>query len=150
MTANPYGYCPMCGAPGRERERRPNGFDVCTNKHVYLSAKAVEKAPQRVTGTPADFLEHAFHLNTCSLDPHNDKCNCGLEKAKSDLRQWMSATVKPENFTFGDVIFEYLWNTEKTREVHRGALFNDDWQWPSKRQGDKVILWIKSPDLPAQ
>lgn len=37
-----YGYCPTCGAPGVERERRLNGNDTCTNGHVYPSAKALD------------------------------------------------------------------------------------------------------------
>lgn len=42
MTMNeaPYGYCPLCGAPGGERERRPNGDDRCGNGHTYPSADA--------------------------------------------------------------------------------------------------------------
>ncbi len=41
MTANPYGSCPHCWAPGGKRERRPNGNDTCINGHVYPSAKAL-------------------------------------------------------------------------------------------------------------
>lgn len=37
----PYGYCPICGAPGFMRERRPNGNDMCENKHEYPSKIAV-------------------------------------------------------------------------------------------------------------
>lgn len=38
--AAPYGYCPLCGAVGVERERRPNGNDKCANGHVYASDRA--------------------------------------------------------------------------------------------------------------
>ena len=34
------GYCPICGAPGVMRERRPNGNDTCLNRHVYPSKDA--------------------------------------------------------------------------------------------------------------
>lgn len=37
-----YGFCPICGAPGKMRERRMNGNDVCENKHTYPSASATE------------------------------------------------------------------------------------------------------------
>jgi hypothetical protein len=43
----PYGYCPACGAPGKTRERRPNGLDTCENGHTYPSASAT------LTGKPA-------------------------------------------------------------------------------------------------
>lgn len=43
----PYGYCPACGAPGKTRERRPNGNDTCENGHTYPSAQAT------LTGKPA-------------------------------------------------------------------------------------------------
>lgn len=35
-----YGFCPICGAPGVSRERRPNGNDTCQNGHVYPSREA--------------------------------------------------------------------------------------------------------------
>lgn len=38
---NPYGLCPQCGAPGEQRERRPNGNDRCQNSHTYPSREAV-------------------------------------------------------------------------------------------------------------
>lgn len=34
---NYYGYCPVCMAPGKTRERRINGNDTCENGHVYPS-----------------------------------------------------------------------------------------------------------------
>ena len=40
---NPYGYCPVCGAPGELRERRPNGNDTCTNGHEYPSRSALKR-----------------------------------------------------------------------------------------------------------
>jgi hypothetical protein len=41
---NPYGYCPICGSPGRYRERRPNGNDKCHNGHTYPSRSATPTA----------------------------------------------------------------------------------------------------------
>lgn len=38
---SPYGYCPVCFAPGKSRERRPNGNDTCQNRHTYPSDRAV-------------------------------------------------------------------------------------------------------------
>jgi hypothetical protein len=37
----PYGFCPICGAPGANRERRPDGNDICRNGHTYPSRKSV-------------------------------------------------------------------------------------------------------------
>ena len=45
MTEAPYGYCPICAAPGEERERRRNGNDRCSNGHTYPSAEA--KQPKK-------------------------------------------------------------------------------------------------------
>lgn len=39
--SSPYGICPDCGAKGITRERRPNGFDICSNGHRYKSNKAL-------------------------------------------------------------------------------------------------------------
>ena len=35
-----YGYCPICGAPGQKREKRPNGNDICAEGHKYPSRSA--------------------------------------------------------------------------------------------------------------
>lgn len=42
----PYGYCPKCRAPGKNRERRPNGNDTCMNNHVYPSSSAMITAAE--------------------------------------------------------------------------------------------------------
>jgi hypothetical protein len=53
MSTAPYGYCPLCGAPGKDRERRLNGDDTCVNEHKYPSASALREPP-----TPAK-LDHS-------------------------------------------------------------------------------------------
>ncbi len=37
----PYGYCPKCGAAGQQRERRPNGDDICEKGCKYPSRDAL-------------------------------------------------------------------------------------------------------------
>lgn len=45
-TQNPsYGFCPICGAPGKMRERGFNGNDRCEAGHVYPSAKSLNEKP---------------------------------------------------------------------------------------------------------
>ena len=36
-----YGFCPICGAQGVARERRPGGNDKCKNGCTYPSRNAV-------------------------------------------------------------------------------------------------------------
>jgi len=44
---NPYGCCPICGAKGIMRERRPDGNDRCSAGHTYPSRNSVgEVRPQ--------------------------------------------------------------------------------------------------------
>lgn len=38
---SPYGYCPICNAPGENRERRIDGNDRCKNGHCYPSKDAL-------------------------------------------------------------------------------------------------------------
>ena len=45
-----YGYCPICGAKGKSRERRINGDDRCENDHVYPSSTALKTPPENDTG----------------------------------------------------------------------------------------------------
>ncbi len=47
MTPAPYGYCPICAAPGKERERRANGDDRCENGHTYPSRDAKKTGEHR-------------------------------------------------------------------------------------------------------
>jgi hypothetical protein len=42
MSDRPYGYCPICGAPGISRERRPGGNDNCSKGHTYPSADCID------------------------------------------------------------------------------------------------------------
>lgn len=45
---NGYGYCPVCGNPGVDRERRLNGNDRCSLGHCYPSADALRQGPAQV------------------------------------------------------------------------------------------------------
>lgn len=38
-----YGNCPICGAKGIMRERRPFGNDKCENRHTYPSCDAIDQ-----------------------------------------------------------------------------------------------------------
>ncbi len=46
-TANLYGFCPVCYAPGFMRERRLNGDDKCKNGHWYPSKDALLSQPEK-------------------------------------------------------------------------------------------------------
>jgi hypothetical protein len=37
------GYCPICLAPGKLRERRIDGNDICENGHEYPSKSVLMK-----------------------------------------------------------------------------------------------------------
>jgi hypothetical protein len=51
--ATPYGFCPACGAPGVNRERRPDGNDECHNGHTYPSRNALTEVTNAAGQTPA-------------------------------------------------------------------------------------------------
>jgi hypothetical protein len=40
-----YGYCPLCGAAGKDRERRIGGNDTCAAGHVYPSRMSLASKP---------------------------------------------------------------------------------------------------------
>jgi hypothetical protein len=42
-----YGHCPVCGAKGVTRERRPDGDDRCANGHTYKSIHATTPPAQQ-------------------------------------------------------------------------------------------------------
>ena len=43
VLESPYGYCPVCGAKGLTRERRPNGDDRCEKGHSYPSRDSLKE-----------------------------------------------------------------------------------------------------------
>ena len=43
-----YGRCPVCNAPGKMRERRINGNDVCENNHTYPSVTSIHEDPNNI------------------------------------------------------------------------------------------------------
>lgn len=47
MNKDVYGYCPACGARGKQRERRINGNDTCERGHVYPSRDAVPATEEK-------------------------------------------------------------------------------------------------------
>ncbi len=75
---NPFGFCPVCGEPGVSRERRPNGNDICTNNHTYLSVHAVfppvqpigtstlENLIQELDGVSAKLKKHVADMKAVS------------------------------------------------------------------------------------
>ena len=42
-----YGYCPVCGERGLQRERRMNGNDTCARGHQYPSRDAIPEAVEK-------------------------------------------------------------------------------------------------------
>ena len=67
MTKHPYGFCPVCGEPGNERERRPDGNDTCVNEHTYPSRNALKEKPK------SDLLPCPF----CGGEPYKEWCEEG-------------------------------------------------------------------------
>jgi hypothetical protein len=45
QTESPLGYCPICRARGKTREKRPNGNDQCERGHTYPSKDALSSRP---------------------------------------------------------------------------------------------------------
>lgn len=43
-----YGFCPICGKPGINRERRINGNDRCENGHTYPSKDSLNNKPDNL------------------------------------------------------------------------------------------------------
>ncbi len=55
-SPSPYGFCPKCGAPGKTRERRPDGNDKCSKGHSYPSKQAVPSSGGNVRHREASVL----------------------------------------------------------------------------------------------
>lgn len=84
-----YGFCPICGAKGISRERRPNGNDRCGNGHTYLSKEAKSVWGKKMSDSPMTEFERQFpemalkiHMLTAELDAFRremDRSECDLE-----------------------------------------------------------------------
>ena len=70
MTDNPYGFCPVCRAPGVERERRLGGNDRCANGCMYPSRSAVYLEPSPAVIMDNELVEiRARHDRHAALGP---------------------------------------------------------------------------------
>jgi hypothetical protein len=63
LNLSPYGRCPLCNAPGKTRERRPNGNDTCANGCTYPSKDAIPCT------TEDNICAEAYSRLTRSLQP---------------------------------------------------------------------------------
>lgn len=61
-----YGRCVTCGAPGKTRERRPNGNTTCENGHTHSSAAFDRHAASARKSVGLGF-EDSFNGNTDQL-----------------------------------------------------------------------------------
>lgn len=103
----PYGLCPICGAAGVTRERRPGGNDRCSNGHTYPSAHArtaVAAAmargavPQGYTLVPDAALRWLFGEEGDFVCPP-DRYFRGAAPPywwRSVFRDWIAAAPTPE------------------------------------------------------
>lgn len=83
----PYGYCPICGAAGYSRERRPNGNDRCVNGCVYLSASAKSTPPDTIKGEAIAVAE------------------CYDNGTKESGLRWIPYTGLSHKIEFGDKLY---------------------------------------------
>jgi len=65
FAADPYGYCPKCGAPGVQRERRLNGNDKCTKGHVYPSKDALPAPPRAEKPPKPQVIAYVCTMDGC-------------------------------------------------------------------------------------
>lgn len=74
-----YDFCPICGAPGVERERRPDGFDTCDMGHRYPSRSRLLLLPSSRC-YPETLATFAVAIGTVlRLDGHpNGRWECSL------------------------------------------------------------------------
>ena len=93
-----YGNCPICGADGISRERRPNGNDTCANGHTYPSRDTVLAKP------PKGAIENVLML---------------LETIDTNYRAFLQeCDAKADQFQKEDDM--YGWNFQKG--LHMGAV----------------------------
>ena len=92
-----YGYCPVCGAPGSLRERRPNGNDTCVEGHIYASRQALEypKKPRgcnrfRVDGAPNE-TDWTWNV-VCSVAESNATRGHSESNGTEIIEQWFPGT----------------------------------------------------------
>jgi hypothetical protein len=67
-----YGHCPVCGAKGITRERRPGGNDRCANGHTYKSIHAT--TPPAQPAPVQERTDYAVHLNHCNIGECEGVC----------------------------------------------------------------------------
>lgn len=108
-----YGLCPMCGAPGVIRERRPDGDDTCANGHVYPARSSVNPF-KRLRAQLPDLLDQVnarpslaavlsrqlFRVSAASLD---DDAEWTANAVTASVEQWRSREIFPTDFSSSDL-----------------------------------------------
>lgn len=92
----PYGYCPKCGAPGMDRERRPNGNDTCYAGHQYPNKDAISLQQ-------AQALAHKLANPEKPIDYRTEIDSEVLDNLK-DWRDHLTAKRHPITLTLNRVI----------------------------------------------
>lgn len=93
----PYGYCPVCGAPGESRERRPNGNDTCVNGHIYGSRAALTVPPGLRGLTMSDIVEKHVPAETIiDVGPDCPETEAALMRHMAGYDQFRTASDGPE------------------------------------------------------
>lgn len=138
-TAAPYGYCPICGAPGAMRERSPYGNDRCANGHVYKARDSVEpnSGPQPQSAEDAAARTTPFVLLDHIHDDDDLEAYVSLRIAAaiSEL-----ADQRGESGTVSAVI--------RTKQDAGGVPYTVDpgvsWRYDSPPRGSKIFLLTRT------
>lgn len=73
-----YGFCPICGSPGIQRERRPNGDTLCENGH---------KCPSNSYQTSQSFSQF-------DAGPHKFACVMVIPDPNVDPNSWKQSFIR--------------------------------------------------------
>jgi len=79
-TYSIYGYCPICGAEGDTRERRPNGNDTCKNGHTYPTSDRLSTLNGLTTLETICMMHEQMKLLSQRLDELSEQGTAKIEE----------------------------------------------------------------------
>ncbi len=91
-----YGYCPICGAKGKSRERRINGDDRCENDHVYPSSTTLKTPPENDSQISMEQKILQLQEELTRLQKENISLKEFKEDWEDDYRKTVSNSCAPD------------------------------------------------------
>ena len=119
----PFGYCPVCGAKGVRREKRPYGDDMCAAGHTYPSEAALDVKPD-----PDEPMLMNIQKQRRAPSIYTQPCkSCGKDNAVREFGLMCESCQRETKFTVsGKALTEHLAKAREQDQAHTSEIHKEN------------------------